>query len=524
MRNTLIALGAIGSLAAALAACGGGGSGTTPATLAPAAVPSGVPLPNTVSNFTGPSSRITVSIAIPQHTLASAAVKAKIQAQYGSRLNNARVRTMWNVSPSATMRTWAQAQNRLAYHYEQSTHRDPTFVSGYTGYMEFVLSDTNSDVLVDQTVQCHDGTCTMSINAPVGSGFVASLYLYDYCGYLLSAGSTSNVAVTTGTNPPLTILLDGVVYYFDLETTANTPLIDDVSQAQTFGVNIYPYDIDYENITTPGTLVDYTLTPITGVDLSVDQPDPHPTGTTLVAVPTAVPSPYPSVAAITLSKSYTFAGTTNESGSVDFTAVPVTSGNPVTPNLYSYGYSYPTQASTKISLTALPVQLIWTNPAGFPNPEGSPGYYVPSPSPSGNTNTFIPQFSQIATNIWAFEFPSLNNGQGGGQLGLQEIAVQPSSAPIPIPFGGSINLTDTLCSGVFSYPSPGPLAYPSPPPSYGLVFNVSAFNLASPNPGPSGTPCTVQATDNSVQARTAYLNVYYDSSSLTIQSRARGTK
>ena len=94
--------------------------------------------------------------------------------------------------------------------------------------------------------------------------------------------------------------------------------------------------------------------------------------------------------------------------------------------------------------------------------------------------------------------------------------------------GRSRSPANGYCAGVFSYPgaqqSASPLPYVSPDPNYGLIIAGSAYNLSSPSPGNGNPACTVTATDNSNQQRQANLQVYYDSSTLTIQSNARRTK
>jgi hypothetical protein len=526
MRNTLIALGAVGSLAAALAACGGGGGGTAPALPASSGTPAAVATVAAVDHFTGPSTTMTVSINVPARAHASAAVLSKLKSIYGLPSANAHTRSIWNTSPSATVRSWGQALNRAAKAYQQSTRRVPSYISGATNYAEFILSDANNDVLVDTTFSCTSGAgnCSATVGVPLGSGYTGSLFLYDYCGYLISAGSTAVPTITAAASPTpsITVTLNGVVEYVDVEpnpapstSPPSEPFIDDASQSQTFPVGVFPYDVDGNTITTPGTLVDYTLTPITAFDLTVDH-DTTPSGTTALSVNADLTVP---------SQTYTFKGLGNET-SVNWSVVAVTSGSPVAPSFYSYGDApYPTYYG--LSIAALPVQLMWTNPAGYPTPPGSNSYNnvpIPVPSNGSNDELYYPQFGQIGATTWALEFPQPAD-PGGNILGIQEVAVEPSAAPNPIPFTGSINFTDNgLCNNVFFYPSPGPVAYSSPNPSYGLIIDVSGGKFSSPNPGPSANPCTVYATDNSVQQRSSALQVYFDEFTLTVQSHARGAK
>src|ERR1019366_6605315 len=116
--------------------------------------------------------------------------------------------------------------------------------------MEFVITTGGNSVLLDSTAPCSisASTCSGSFTVPVGSGYTASLFLYDNCDYLLSAGTASNVSVVAGVNPTLNITLNGVVAYLDITTTATTPFLGDPSAAQpSFTVNVTPLDAGYFN-------------------------------------------------------------------------------------------------------------------------------------------------------------------------------------------------------------------------------------------------------------------------------------
>jgi hypothetical protein len=544
MKKAYIAIGTVATLGAALAACsGGGGSSTTPATPG-AGAPQAIPTAFGQNNFTGKSGTMSVSIVIPARgARASAAVLAHIHAQFGPKHADAHIRSMANTAPSSVVRAMG-AKINYAGTLTESSRRGAQYVSPGTAYMEVVVTNAaNTQWLVDDTVSCSasGGTCNSgNLSVPVGSNYNVSLFLYDgYCGYLLSAGTTSGVTVTASASPvPIAITLNPVVDYFEVDTDANTPFINDASEAQSFHVSVLPLDADGYYETNPGVLIDGpSFKPITQVQIQL-QGSPPPTDISPATIQTVnvpvlaspSPSPVPYVLPTVL---YSFAGTGGD-GTFDYAATAVLGATPIVPSVaYGPGYSgyraY-TEYGQSDSYTPLSVQLIFTNPEGFPNPEGSPGYfppgnppdgpYAPSPQPSGQNNNFWdPQFLQVSNNTWAFEFPNLNNGAGSGYLGIQEIAQAPSS-PFPIPFGGTINFTDNgSCSGVFSYPSPGPVSYSSPDPVYGLIIQGSAFNLIAPT-----NSCQVTATDSSSYSRKAYFNVYYDSSTLTIQSHARGTK
>jgi hypothetical protein len=543
IRNSFIALGTISIV---LAACsgGGGGSSTTPALVGNPNVNVTAQPGQQVNNVGGPTAPMSITIRIPQRPQLSAAIRAKLHKQYGPKHADAHIRSIANTSPTASIRTAGQAINRAAAAAEG--RRGAQYVGSQTSEMEFILS-TGSGIAYDSLYPCSNvsGTCTGVFNVPLGT-YTASLLLYDDCGYLLSAGSTAGVVVTAGTNSPLTISLDGVVAYFDVETNASTPFIADASEAQSFSVTVTPADADYNQITTPGTLIDESLTVIGGVSISHDpslSPDVSPsTSPTLMPIP-AGPSPLPSatpvactgatVCTFSFAETFTFYGTGTESN-VNFTSTYFTTGSPIVPFLGSaggaYGYGVSTgviccentyKPSGTLSIQNVPVQLIITNPMGLPNPQGSPGYYINS---SGQI--FDPQFAQVygsqgngldSGGLWLIEFPGLMNA-GPGTFGFQEVTV--SQSPLPIPFNGNITFSDNgLCSGVLAYPSSAP--YASPDPNYGKEVTLNAYNLSSPNPGSNNTPCIMTGTDSSTQGRAASLAVLYDSSTLTIQNHAR---
>ena len=102
--------------------------------------------------------------------------------------------------------------------------------------------------------------CQGTFAVPVGTGYNVSLFLYDDCGYLLSAGTASGVNVTASASPvPVAIALNGVVAYYRHHREHDFPFVGDPSEAQTFTLNVAPLDADYYNYSTAPT--SNTITP-----------------------------------------------------------------------------------------------------------------------------------------------------------------------------------------------------------------------------------------------------------------------
>lgn len=485
MRTTFIALGAIGSLGAILAAgCGGGGSSSTPSTVSSPAPLSSINPNQGVNNFTGPSSQVTVSINVPARAPVSKAIRSKLHQLYGPRSLDKNVRSMANTSPTASIRAAGLQQDRWSQGVFQRTGRDPSFVSNATTFMEFVLTDVNNNVLVDQTGGCTTGNCTHTFTVPIGTSYTATLYLYDNCDFLLSAGSVGNVSVVAGVNPGLTITLNGVVTYFDVETTgATTPFLADPSGAQSFNVTVTPLDVDFNGhttVTTPGVLIDSTFTQITSVNLALDPTatDVTPAGTTSVPVPPNL---------ILAPTAYSFSGTGTET-QVMWTATPVTTGVPIVPSFNTWGSPQTTAART-LTITDNAPTLTWTNPNNYPLASGDP------------------QFAATSATNWNVEFP-LQTNSNSYTFGLNENATVGFT---------SITLSAANCGIspviVASYNPAVPGTY-----LYSALSGGVQFTMGST--GPTST-CVVTATDDAVPARTATLSFFTDSSNLTIQSKTR---
>ena len=506
MNKRLALIAGIGTvaLAAALTACGGGGgSTTTPAQVAtspaaPTVVASMNPI-QVVSNVAGPTGKLTLSLKIPKLTAPSAALKARVVARYGKKIGDSRIRMMSTTSPSAQIRAAGMQQNRYAASLEKTGRRSPAFISPGSPnntyeYVELVLTSGGSTVY-DGTVGCFSGQCNAEFDSvPVGGPYTLSAFLYDYCSFLLGAGTTTNVSVQQGENQPVTVTLNGIVAYLDVTSTAT--LINDPSNASNFTENVTPLDADQNIITSPGVLLDENFNQITGVSLTLNPPNPPAT-------------PYPDVspiAAQTLSvnpdltipaATFNYAGTGTEL-EIDTIAAPITSGQPVVPAVLTGvygGYSSPSPASGSGAVVITIPPLMWTALQ-------SPYLFTPLTT-TGQSTSYAAEFSGPTA--------------GNYEFGLQESAAA---------FSGTISLTDNgNCGSVSSYN-----------PALGTQTSYTAF----PTPAPSGSPgvqiqmtlnnnqtqssCVITATDSAANPRTSTLNLYVDKSSLTIQGKARSSK
>jgi hypothetical protein len=450
-------LTAAAALVALLAACGGGGSTAAPPVATPAATATSAPV-QTINNFTGPSSQVTVSITVP--------TRAPAESNSPAQKIATSIRSMANTSPSAAIRA-----------------RAPQFVSPGTQVMEFVLSNANNDVLVDDTASCNSSNCTSTFTVPVGSGFTATLYLYDGSGgYLIAAGTTSNVTVVLGANPGLTIVLNGIAAYVDVETDASTPFFADPSQAQTFHVTMVAEDADRNPITTPGVLLNSSFEQITSIQLAPDQGDVTPNGATTVAV-----NPNLSLN----STSYTYAGTGSEP-EITWSATAVTTGGAIVPSFYSGRNPASPSPLGQLSESVTQPALSWTNTNNYPQQPGDPHFTGDGGSP-GQT-------------FWQLEFPNPANS-GSYTFGID------SNVP---GYSGNVTISDNgSCAGVLQsdgYSPSGSRPYSALSTGVTITMNSNAA---------SGT-CELIATDNA--SRNAFLEIHVDQSTFTIERHARSTK
>jgi hypothetical protein len=498
LKNSLCAASACAVLGLMLTACGGGGSSATPQSggASTVTVPS-IPA-TTVNNFSGPTSKLTVSITIPSRTPASAAVHAKMKKLYGHK----NVRSMANTSPSASIRALGVQQNRSAQAYEKSTGRRPDFISSSTQAIEFVLSDQFNSTIVDQEQTCNEGngqtTCTMTIDAPLGNNFTASLFLYDnFCGFLLSAGSTSGINVVAGTNPTVNITLNGVVSFVDVEQTGATlPLQEDSTLAQTMNVTVTPMDADMNVITaTPANtvLVNNNFVQITQYQLSTAATDASPaqnpntpSDLCVNACPGSSNTTVNVAANLTVpATTFAFSGTGFEQDET-IIASAIAPGNALTPSLFDLG-TFTGSVNGQLDLPTTAAQLQWVPQTA------SAGVFALSGASQGVTD-------------FNLEFPSPNNNSSP-EFSLNE-TIPGLASNVTIGDNGACGST------VGSYmPTLG--FYPL------TTINTSPyFQINMNSVGPTAT-CVITASDDASTLHQAVLFVYTDSSSVTVQSKIR---
>lgn len=467
MRTALLAFAATTCLGLLLTACGGGGGTTT----APAAIPapttpaSSSPVQE-INNFTGPSSKMSISFKIPSKA-PSQAQRAQLTSVRATKAVSALRRTIANTSPSAALRALGQ--------------KKPAFISPQTYVVEFVLTDSSNNVQVDDSTNCYQLECSMTFDAPVGTGFTGTLYLYNTSYYLVGAGTYTPISVTLGNTTTVPLTVNGLVAYIAIQLSNNGPFLDDPGTQPTFTVTPVAEDYNENVITTPGVLIDSNLYQIGTVTLSVDTD----------TLPSAPQTLTPQADLSFLPVSYTYQGETQES-SINFTATANETGaSPYVPVLYTWDDPYPTQVgSNSISIT--PTSLNWTNQGGYPVVQGDPTF---NNEGGGGNYTY-----------YDLEFP-LGTNSGTYTLGLTDNSTT---------FGGNITISDNSgCTGgsgvVASYsPALGSTAYT-------LLSGSPFFQITMGSSGATNT-CVIIATDGT---NTSQLNIYTDSSSLTIQSKIK---
>jgi hypothetical protein len=507
LRTSAIAIAL--TLAAILAACGGG-NGTSVPSAGSAVAPIG---PGTqVNSYGSQSAAVSVTIAIPHHAeteAAQAATRLRVQAIHGKKKNDPTLHTMANTGATATVRAAGARLNAWAIKYEQSTGRSPSYVSPGTYYMEFTVY-SGSTLVQDGYYGCSDvsNTCTGTFSVPIGTGYTASLYLYDDCSYLLSAGSVNNFAVTSGTNN-LTITLNGVVAYLDV-TSPST--IVSLAQSQAVTINVTPLDAEYFNsgedntITTPGVLVNASFVPITAVTLALGSAytDVTPTAPTTLTVPTLAQTgttPY------TLAPTgYTFTATGPESG-VTWTATAVATGNPIVPTTetgpYGYGVVSPGSSTGSLTLSKLAPALLVIE---------TPTFTIP-----------------LLDNLPAYKFEP-DNTDSNPTTATLEFATPPTPNPVPVGLSVTANFYDAgvplalSADSCSNHPSGGAdggiiAAFPSPVPATMPVSNAYAFTF-NVSAQPDAGPCTFNLTDTTHNI-TANTYIGFDTTTLNVQGKAR---
>jgi hypothetical protein len=478
MFSRLLATGAAGTLAVMLTACGGGGSSATPAAQ-PA--PQITPPPNTsqsVSN--GPTGKMTISIKVPAKKQASSAIRAAMHKRLGQRSKNPMVRQMANTSPTATIRKLGEQLNSFAKAIELSGRRAPAYISPDTQYMEVVVSDTsNTNVLSDSTATCNVNACANTFDVAIGNNVNVTVYLYDFCGYLLSAGTIGPINITVGTNGGQTITLNPVVYAYVIGSDA-TQFYSDPAASQNFNLTLDAVDADNDYIAgngSLGTLMDSSFNAITSVDLTTSAIDVTPALTNLTPQP-------PNNAFITTAMH--FAGTGAET-SIQFTTVTHSGLTPLVPNLSNYSFPRGTNEGY-LSASVTTPELDWTNVNNYNG--GTGGFPRFTFQSSGNPSS--------AT----IEFPVLN--PPAIVLGLLENR----SA-----FSGNITLSDAgTCTGIISFNSL--------PTAYSTI--VGSNVTLTPNVlGAANSGCAITATDDAATPRQSTLYFTFTNTSLTIQNKAR---
>jgi hypothetical protein len=499
------AIGVALTLAAILAACGGGSGPATPGVSAVAPIG-----PNMqVNNFAGQSAPVSVTIAIPHHTeseAAQAATRLRVQAIHGKKKTDPTLHTMTNTAATPALRAVGASLNSWAVKYEQSTGRSPSYVSPGTFYMEFAVY-SGSTLVQDGYSTCSSvsSTCTGSFSVPIGSGYTASLYLYDDCNYLLSAGSVNNFAVTSGTNN-LTITLNGVVAYLDV--TSPSTLVS-IAQSQGATINVTPLDAEYFNagedntITTPGVLVNASFVPITAVTLALGSAytDVTPSAPTTLTVPTLSQTgttPY------TLPPTGFTYGATGSETSVTWTATAVASGSPIVPTTesgpYGYGVNSPGSSTGSLSLPIVPPALLVIETPTFTIPllDYLPAYKFEVDSTTTNPTTTTVEFGSPPT-------------PNPVQVGLT-VTANFNDAGVTLALSA-----DSCSNGIVDnslnqdFPSPTPATMPVAN-AYPFTFNVAA--------PPGAGPCTFNITDTTHNL-TANTYVGIDTTNLNVQGKAR---
>jgi hypothetical protein len=510
MRSTIFVFGALGSLAILVAACGGGGgnSSPTPAGLgaigatAPGPAASINPTTDQVVNFTGPGTKVTVSIQIPHKPGTQALVsQAAYHKLYPYRSADKNIRTMSQTSPTAKLRAAGAAQSAYKLRIEQSQKRKPAYVSSNTFFMEFVIS-SGSTIEVDEVTNCSvsSSTCTGSFDAPVGTGLVATLFLYDDCGLLLSAGS-ANETIVLGQANNIAITLNGVVDHFFMSTNPTVSQYDSGSQnpplqlyqggsfPQAFTVGLTPFDADGNTITSPGVLIDDNFIQIASVNLA----PPNETGLAPTST-TNIPVPANPANMVNSPVSYTWDGSGPPAGLV-WVGTPVETGTALVPAAVTShacgGLPNDCQGiqfggtSSLLDLNIVGAGLTWTNPNDL----------TPSSNPAAS---------------WY-----------GGSTWNLEIGAPPTTPPAIFSIGiadnipytsNTITFTDNggNCAGLgIVNPLPTPIAAFTWPQT-GVDLSIAATTNGQ---------CELDATD--LFANTSALTITVNNPSITIQQRNR---
>jgi hypothetical protein len=418
MKRTNLGLSLAGALfaAALIAGCGGGGGGTSnpaPAGVTATAppVPAATINPSTAGtvNFTGPGTKVTISIQIP-NTGKAAVISQPVWAKaFGPRLKDPNIRTMMNTSPTAKMRLAGASQNQWAQAYQNKTGRSPTYVGSSTQWMELVITQ-GATILVDEVFPCSvsASTCTGTFDAPIGTGYTATLLTYDPCTFLLSAGTTNNVTIVSGAANTIPITMNAVVAHYAVTQTtgsANSTFYQGLAFPDTVTFTLVPVDADGHTISGPGVLTDTTFTQISSVTVA---PQASPAGITPAAGATLPIGPAPTFAIAPTTFNWDGSGSP---GSISWLVTNTVTGSPLIPAVVAapnsicagYYYSCPGQnniffnsSSTTASIGVTGPGMAWTDVSGYGNGNGGAAFYggatwnleigqaPPSPGPGVN--------------------------------------------------------------------------------------------------------------------------------------------
>lgn len=321
------------------------------------------------------------------------------------------------------MRAAGLKQNLWAQAFQKSNGRSPQYVSPNTYWMEFVMS-SGSTIQVDEVVYCSvsSNQCVGNFDAPIGTGLTASLFLYDNCGFLLSAGSVGSQTITAGAANAISITLNGVVDHFAL--VPSTSLYAGAQFATAFGLALTAFDAENQGITLPGVPIDATFTQIASVNV---QPTNSPGGITPTTVNIAIPGDPTQLS--TFPAGFSWDGT-GGAGSVGFTAIPVTTGSPLIPAAITAaacganscsGIQFGSGSSfVNVSVTGpgmafeqasggLPITGGWTMEIGAPPPSPGPVTFPVNVADNLPYTTFAGTFGVTFTDVGNQCYPNIVN-------------------------------------------------------------------------------------------------------------------
>lgn len=534
-----------------LAGCGGGsGSGASSPVIVPATAPSAAAtsaaatqVPNVVSVAgNGRTQKATIRFQLPQRPHASSST---------ARRTTARVRTMADTSPTAAVRAAAA---------QLAAGRKPAYVSSSTENAEFVVTGGTPLATIDETAQtCTQGQggggyCSAVFDAPIGTGYSMTLYLYDYNYQLLSVGTLSNVTIVEGTANSLSFTLNGVVAAIQLSddlpkdpTTGNEVLVGgDTLGETTYNVWVSALlDADDNTInyaaSVPGTVIDYTLAPIQSIALNyTDQTlgviAVRRAGPTVAAAQrlghrtasvqrstrgTMFPNPVP----ITVSgvDPYTIFADVNgfswdgdppsDVTEVDITATALTSGTPIVPDSATYPISNYGQANPATGYLYFYPQSASLNLEFLAVGDGVEPF-VPDLYPFNPVlDTVMPIVTQGRFTTHSLELPyAVNNSDANTSTVYLQLTEN-------VPYADGYKSFTATDNGNCISPLNGTLDGYQINDVAGTI-GVLELDLDTNGPVPD-PPCTVTVSDD--QGLSTSVTIYVNQLNLTIQKHARVT-